>query len=176
MTAFKRWKSEQISPGRSIMPVADCPFGCSSGQWQVQLCQRNGDFPPLPANYDKHVGRAGLVPPRIGETGAHTFAQNPVSNSRPGLTGPAMKRKINVQSLFGGLKMARARTATTPWWLGSGTEQCSCCGHSHPYHAERRCEACDAGLCSCCASTGYNEPVLCQECKTPSRPAKRVQK
>jgi hypothetical protein len=87
----------------------------------------------------------------------------------------AVKLKFNIKSLLDGVLMVKTRFAI-PWWLGSGTEQCSCCGHTHPYHTQHRCEGCDAVLCSCCASPGYKRPVLCQECKASAKSSKPVRK
>ena len=71
--------------------------------------------------------------------------------------------------------MAKTQVAI-PWWLGAGNELCACCGHTHPYHSQRRCEGCDAVLCACCSSSSYKDPVLCAECKASATPSKRVRK
>jgi len=60
----------------------------------------------------------------------------------------------------------KRKEQATPWWLGAGTEICTCCGLAYAYHAEYRCEGCDTPLCACCVETVYLQPVLCAECKT----------
>jgi hypothetical protein len=53
-----------------------------------------------------------------------------------------------------------------PYWLAGGTETCEACGHLYVLEQERRCAACDAGLCEHCAETDERtREVLCAGCR-----------
>jgi len=51
----------------------------------------------------------------------------------------------------------------TAWWLDSGTEICSACGHTYVYETEYRCVACDGPLCPMCVEETKVE-VFCSSC------------
>ena len=49
------------------------------------------------------------------------------------------------------------------WWLESGRERCSKCGHSYVYETGYYCEGCDGPLCSICVET-VAVSVVCVQC------------
>ena len=51
-----------------------------------------------------------------------------------------------------------------PWWLESGHELCSACGHTYVYETGFFCEACDGSLCWVCVEDTISGTVLCLEC------------
>ncbi|HYV06410.1 MAG TPA: hypothetical protein VFB82_17570, partial [Blastocatellia bacterium] len=51
-----------------------------------------------------------------------------------------------------------------PWWLESGHERCSACGHAYVLETGYYCVSCDGTLCSICAET-ISVSVLCAACK-----------
>jgi len=50
------------------------------------------------------------------------------------------------------------------WWLESGREQCSTCGHSYVYESGYYCAGCDAELCSICVEVVVAAEVYCGQC------------
>jgi len=50
------------------------------------------------------------------------------------------------------------------WWLESGRERCSKCGHQYVYETGYYCEGCDGPLCSICVET-FTASVVCVRCE-----------
>ena len=64
------------------------------------------------------------------------------------------------------LKPARTNKAKAFWWLESGRESCSACGHTYVYETGYHCDACDGGLCSICIEETVSI-IFCAQCKLP---------
>lgn len=54
------------------------------------------------------------------------------------------------------------------WWLESGSEVCSECGHTYAYGTAYRCVECDVAFCSLCIEGTISE-VLCVTCRLPQK-------
>ena len=50
------------------------------------------------------------------------------------------------------------------WWLESGRERCSSCGHTYVYETGYYCAVCDSGLCSICVEVAIASEVYCGQC------------
>ena len=54
------------------------------------------------------------------------------------------------------------------WWLESGRESCSKCGHQYVYETGYYCEGCDGPLCSICVET-FSASIVCVGCDSSER-------
>jgi len=63
----------------------------------------------------------------------------------------------------------KKRKKDGPWWLESGHEYCSSCGHTFLYEMGYYCISCDGALCSICVETGVSAIVLCTWCADSER-------
>lgn len=63
---------------------------------------------------------------------------------------------------FGGM----ATKKPAPYWLSGGTEICDVCSQPHLLQAQRRCAACDAGVCEHCVVTSKSGEVFCVPCRS----------
>ena len=52
------------------------------------------------------------------------------------------------------------------WWLESGHEHCSACGHTYVYETGYYCARCDRGLCSICINETISVSGVCVNCKS----------
>jgi hypothetical protein len=57
-----------------------------------------------------------------------------------------------------------ARSQESPWWITGGSEVCVYCGQSYAFQMERRCAACDAPMCSICATANIADEIVCCTC------------
>jgi len=55
------------------------------------------------------------------------------------------------------------------WWLESGRERCSACGHNYVHETGYYCEGCDGPICSICVEENFSVSVFCVECKTSEK-------
>lgn len=53
-----------------------------------------------------------------------------------------------------------------PWWLESGREHCSACGHTYVHETGYYCAGCDGGICSMCLEETVSMSILCVRCKS----------
>ena len=54
------------------------------------------------------------------------------------------------------------------WWLESGREHCSACGHTYVSETGYYCAGCDGGLCSVCVEARISE-ILCAQCESSEK-------
>ena len=69
----------------------------------------------------------------------------------------------------GSVKRNATRRTNSFWWLETGRESCSSCGHSYVYETGFYCVACDVGICSLCVEETIAIDVFCLQCRSFER-------
>jgi len=62
---------------------------------------------------------------------------------------------------------SKVTTASLPWWLGEGEEECPHCGRLYFVEVEVRCADCDGPACPHCKVRHTEGHVVCPDCVEP---------